>query len=114
MTVYPVLIDGVWRDARRVSTFRAVNPATGEPMPGEYPVSSWDDCDATLDAPAAAAGELRNTPPPDIARFLTRFAERIEARKQEIVETAHLESGLPASPRLADVELPRTTNQLRQ
>ena len=27
---------------------------------------------------------------------------------------AHRETGLPKSPRLADVELPRTTGQLRQ
>src|SRR5205814_10608343 len=32
----------------------------------------------------------------------------------EIVEMAHPETGLPVSPRLADNELPRTTNQLRQ
>jgi NADP-dependent aldehyde dehydrogenase len=114
MTVYPVLIDGVWREAERVATFRAVNPSTGEPLPGEYPVSSWNDCDAALDAAARAAATLRQTAPSDIAKFLVRFAERIEARAKDIVETAHLESGLPRSPRLADVELPRTTNQLRQ
>ena len=46
--------------------------------------------------------------------FLTRFAARIEERAAEIVEMAHLETGLPKSPRLAEVELPRTTGQLRQ
>ena len=49
-----------------------------------------------------------------MADFLRRYAERIEARSAEIVERAHLETGYPRSPRLADVELPRTTNQLRQ
>ena len=57
---------------------------------------------------------LNALPPDQIARFLTRLAERIEARKVELVETAHAETALPKAPRLGDVELPRTTNQLRQ
>jgi NADP-dependent aldehyde dehydrogenase len=48
------------------------------------------------------------------ARFLARFAERIEARRGEIVDMAALETALPKAPRLNDVELPRTTSQLRQ
>src|SRR5690606_22087020 len=39
---------------------------------------------------------------------------RIEARKDELVNMAHAETALAISPRLADGELPRTTNQLRQ
>ncbi|RPI54620.1 MAG: aldehyde dehydrogenase family protein [Acidobacteria bacterium] len=114
MAEYPVLIDGKWRPAKAASTFQAVNPATGERLPGTYPVSTWDDCDAALSAAAAAFNELRRTPPESIARFLVRFAERLEARKAQLVEQANLETALPASPRLADVELPRTTGQLRQ
>jgi 2,5-dioxopentanoate dehydrogenase len=49
-----------------------------------------------------------------IAGFLERFAAEIEQRREPLVQMAHLETGLAASPRLADVELPRTTNQLRQ
>ena len=50
----PVLIDGQWRAARAGGSFRAFNPATKGPLPPEYPVSAWDDCDAAL---AAASGE---------------------------------------------------------
>jgi NADP-dependent aldehyde dehydrogenase len=57
---------------------------------------------------------VRAIPSEQIAKFLTRFAEGIEARKIEIVEAAHSETALPKAPRLADVELPRTINQLRQ
>ncbi len=64
--------------------------------------------------PTEAAAILRASPPEPIATFLTRFAERIEARKTELVEIAHAETGLPKAPRLAEVELPRTTGQLRQ
>jgi NADP-dependent aldehyde dehydrogenase len=114
MTEYPVLIDGKWRASKSTKTFYAVNPSTGERLQESYPVSSWDDCDAALSAASRAADVLRRTPPDTIARFLTRFADRIEARKAEFVEQAHRETALPKSPRLADVELPRTTGQLRQ
>ena len=109
-----VLIAGQWRAAQFIGTFHANNPATGEPLPGEYPVSTWADCSAALDAAAQAADALRTASTEQIAQFLTGFAQRIEARKAELVAMAHAETGLPASPRLADVELPRTTGQLRQ
>ncbi|MDB4882683.1 MAG: Aldehyde Dehydrogenase [Gemmatimonadetes bacterium] len=114
MSTHPVLIGGAWRAASATGAFRAENPATGEALPDEFPVSAWADCDAALDAAVDAAAALRTTSPESIARFLTRFAERIEARASELVESAHLESALPRKPRLADVELPRTTGQLRQ
>jgi NADP-dependent aldehyde dehydrogenase len=114
MPAYPILIAGEWRAAKASLTFHAENPATGEKLPGEYPVSGWADCDDALAAAAEASHVLRATTPEQIAKFLTRFAERIEARKNELVEIAHAETGLPKAPRLADVELPRTTGQLRQ
>ncbi len=114
MSLQPVLIAGQWRTAKFNSTFRAENPATGEKLPDEFPVSVWADCDDALAAAAGAAIILRTTTPEQIAKFLTRFAERIEARKTELVEIAHAETGLPKAPRLAGVELPRTTGQLRQ
>src|SRR5437879_9567454 len=39
-------------------------------------------------AAAAAAKVLRTLPPESIAKFLTRYAKRIEARKAELVEIA--------------------------
>ncbi len=114
MSLQPVLIAGTWRAAQAGENFHAENPATGEALPDEFPVSTWADCADALNAAAEAAAQLRAAPPEQIAKFLTRFAERIEARKTELVEIAHLETALPKAPRLADVELPRTTNQLRQ
>jgi NADP-dependent aldehyde dehydrogenase len=114
MPTQPVLIAGQWRAARAASSFHAENPATGEPQPDEYAVSAWEDVDAALQAATEAMPALRATPPEALARFLARYAERIEGRAEEIVSLAHLETALPRSPRLADVELPRTTNQLRQ
>ena len=109
-----VLIAGHWRPAQSAGSFHAANPSTGQPLPEEYPISSWGDCEEALNAAAVAAKALRDTPPEKLSLFLSRFADRLEARKAELVEQAHVETGLPRSPRLADVELPRTTSQLRQ
>jgi NADP-dependent aldehyde dehydrogenase len=114
MPTQPVLIAGQWRAARATGIFHAENPATAEAQPDEYPLSSWEDVDAALTAATEAAAALRGAAPESLARFLTRYAERIEGRADEIVGMANLETALPRSPRLAEVELPRTTNQLRQ
>ena len=114
MPTQPILIAGQWRPAHATSFFQAENPALGQKLPDEFPISDWADCDAALTAAVEAAELLKNTPAEKIAAFLTKFAERIEKRAEELVETAHTESGLPKKPRLADVELPRTSGQLRQ
>jgi NADP-dependent aldehyde dehydrogenase len=114
MPTHPVLIAGQWRASKASGTFRTENPSLCQTLPDEYPISTWADCDAALRAGTEAAEALRNTAGDKIAAFLRRFADRIEARKSEIVEMAHVETALAKSPRLADVELPRTTNQLRQ
>jgi NADP-dependent aldehyde dehydrogenase len=114
MTLQPVLIDGQWRASQADSSFQAANPTTGAVLPELYPVSAWSDCEAALTAACQAAATLRQLPVDSIADFLRAYADRIEQQRDELVELAHNETGLPRSPRLADVELPRTTNQLRQ
>jgi NADP-dependent aldehyde dehydrogenase len=110
MPVQPVLIAGQWSYTQTAETFRAVDPVTARPLDEEYPISPWSDCEAAL-AAAAAVPEL---PPAQIARFLSLYADRITARREEIVAQAALETALPRSPRLMEVELPRTVSQLRQ
>jgi len=110
----PVLLAGAWRDSDATGAFQAENPATREPLPERFPVSSWADCDAALKAASAAFEELRSLPGDRIAEFLEGYAAIIEREAASLVELAHLETALPASPRLAEVELPRTTGQLRQ
>lgn len=114
MTIQPVLIAGQWRPSASTQTFRAENPAIKEPLPDEYPISNWADCDAALASASSAAEVLRTLPAERLATFLQRYAERIEAQKNTLVAMAVAETALPAAPRLADVELPRTTSQLRQ
>ena len=112
-TVRPVLIGGEWRDATHESTFQATNPSTNETLEAKFPVSTWADCDAALEAAVDAARELRKLPAEKIAEFLECYADRIEAAKDTLSATGFSETGLPHSPRLADIELPRTSNQLR-
>lgn len=110
----PVLIDGQWRAARAERTFTPMNPTTMEPTGEVYPVSLVEDVNAAVEAAAAASEVLLGVEADKIAVFLEKFADRIEARRQEIVAMAHAESGLPAPTRLNGIELPRTTDQLRQ
>ena len=113
MTQHQVLINGVWQDANAEDFFQPFNPTLGEQLADKYPVSSWSDCDAALSAAANAFIELKRLPKEKIADFIEKYAARIESISSSLVEMAHLETGLPTSPRLADVEIPRTTSQLR-
>lgn len=113
-TLQPVLIDGRWREAQSRTTFQAFDPSACLALPEQFPLSDWTDCEAALDAAVEAFWQLRQLPADRLADFLDGYARRIEQRAEELVETAHRETALPRSPRLADVELPRTTNQLRQ
>ena len=110
----PVLIDGQWRSADSSGSFRSEDPARRTPVTDEFPVSTWRDCDAALNAARSAAEELAELPDARRAAFLEAFATAIERRADEVCSLANRETGLPLSPRLRDVELPRTTNQLRQ
>ena len=117
MAVKPVLIGGAWRPSiNSSSTFRAVNPATGESLADEYPVSGGEDVEAACRAGREAAIALRDMPDrvERLAAFLDDYAARIEGAADALVAMAHSETAYPVAPRLKSVELPRTTNQLRQ
>lgn len=114
MALHKVFINSVWIESDSTGSFSAVNPATTEQLPDEYPVSSWNEIDQALDAATEAARRLRGAPGERFAAFLEAYVNQIEARADALVEMANLETGLPVEPRLAGGELPRTTNQLRQ
>jgi 2,5-dioxopentanoate dehydrogenase len=115
MSLEPVLIGGEWRSAENpAGEFSAVDPATKAASSETYPVSSFDDVARACRAAGEAVAALRAVSPESIARFLESYAAAIERRSDALVEVAARETALPASPRLRQVELPRTTNQLRQ
>src|ERR1700730_11851570 len=109
-----LLIDGKWRAADAEGTFHAVNPAKGEALPLAFPTSRWSDVDLALTSATKPPAELRTIDPTKIAAFLEAYAANIEAAADTIAAAAAEETALPVTPRLKDVELPRTTNQLRQ
>ncbi|MFM7738229.1 MAG: aldehyde dehydrogenase family protein, partial [Planctomycetota bacterium] len=114
MSVEEVLIEGQWRPAASREHFQAINPTTGESLTQRYPVSEWSDCDRALTAAARAAEELRETSTEVLASFLEAYASAIEQHSEELAKIAAEETALPFAPRLKDVEIPRTVNQLRQ
>lgn len=107
-----VLIDGRWQNSTG-KTFQAANPATRELLPDHYPVSPWSEVEQAIQAAHRASVATRGWPGERFARFLERYAERIEAQASELVEMAHKETALAKEPRLGKVELPRTINQLK-
>jgi alpha-ketoglutaric semialdehyde dehydrogenase len=113
MSTQPVLIAGKWRASDASGTFQAENPATKTPISEVYPISSWADIDAALNAATQAAAHLRHGSEERIASFLERFADAIERERESLVAMATAETALPKQPRLDAVELPRTTAQLR-
>lgn len=114
MTTQPVLIDGKWRPSIGTQTFQAVNPRTKEPLPESYPVSPWSEVEEALQVAYRVSEEVRHWEGSRFADFLDAYAKLIEDNAVSLVEIANQETGLPVQPRLKDVELPRTINQLRQ
>jgi 2,5-dioxopentanoate dehydrogenase len=114
MALNPVLIAGRWQEERSArSEFSPVNPQTGVESQEHYPVSGAQTLSAAVSAGVEAARELATVEPARIAGFLERYADNIEARADALVNSANEETGLPKEPRLRNVELPRTTGQLR-
>jgi alpha-ketoglutaric semialdehyde dehydrogenase len=110
-----VLVDGQWRrSVDPVGGFSGVNPSTKAVGSQVYPVSGLDDVEQACRAGMAAVEEMRAVAPETTALFLEAYAAKIESHADALVEVAARETALPASPRLRQVELPRTTNQLRQ
>jgi len=111
----PVLIAGEWRQpSKPAGSFNAVDPSTGKALPESYPVSGKDDVEAAFRAAEDAAVALRTISVDAIGRFLDDYAARIEAAADALCDRAARETGLAREPRLRNVELPRTTGQLRQ
>ena len=110
----PVFIAGYWRSATAVNTYRVTDPTTGTVREAVWPVSGWHDLDDALAAADRACAEMRRLPAAALATFLERYATRLESCADELAALAHAETGLAVKPRLLDVELPRTLDQLRQ
>ena len=91
--------------------FQALNPATGETLPGDFHDATPSEIDAALTAAAGVADAFRQAPPALRAALLRAIADQIEALGQPLLDRARLETALPL-PRL-EGERARTTGQAR-
>ena len=115
MDIKPILMAGDWTSCEAdVQTFQSFNPINGEALPHLFPITAWPDLETMAIASIDAARALAHIDPERIGRFLERLADCIEADADRLTQIASLETGLPQPTRLASVELPRTTDQLRQ
>lgn len=109
-----ILLNGRWQPANGAGAFRAIDPTTRAPIGEDYPISRWEDCVAAMESAQEAAADLEEVPVENLASFLEAYAGNLEQNAHAICEMASQETGLPIKPRLLDVEMPRTVNQLRQ
>lgn len=115
MTMQAVLLAGEWNlPTLDRATMRATSPLTKKDGHEHYPLASAEDVETALAAATEAFDSLNRLPAETRAAFLEDFAARIEQHAKELCDIAHSETALPVEPRLLNVELPRTTNQLRQ
>ena len=100
-TVAPLLIAGHWQAAQdSTGSFRAFDPASGDAIGPAFPRSGAADVEQALAAASAAAPQLATADPERIAAFLDASATALEADADTLVQLAHAETGLPATPRL--------------
>ncbi len=111
-----ILLNGNWTESQNPSSsFHAFNPSNkAELSERAFPESKWEEVEALVEAAYDAAQALLDVKPATLAEFLETYANKIEATTERLAAVANEETGLPITPRLAGVEIPRTVNQLRQ
>ncbi|MBS1500600.1 MAG: aldehyde dehydrogenase (NADP(+)) [Bacteroidetes bacterium] len=76
-------------------TFKAIEPATGKELQGDFAVASVDDVDEALNLAEKAFAVYRYTDKKTKAAFLRNIAAEINNLGDELIERAMAESGLP-------------------
>jgi betaine-aldehyde dehydrogenase len=103
MNTYRMLIDGEWVAAASGRTFKAMDPATGEPM-AEVPDAQAADVDRAVAAARRAFDEgWRDVTAQERGRILFRLAEKVRARTKELAELETLNSGKPLAESEFDI-----------
>ena len=111
--VNPILVAGEWKVGNHDETFVSTNPASGDNL-DIWPVSTWDVVSQMLDAGGEAFDVMGEQGPHAWAKALDSLSDMIEERTLELATMAEQETSLGVEPRLVDVEIPRTIDQLRQ
>lgn len=90
---------------------RAVCPSTEESL-WEAPVATLEDVDRAVSAGKAAFPSWRDLSQDERAEYLVRFADAIEANKQEFIDLLGREAGKP--PQAGGFELFLVMNNVRE
>ncbi|GAA1553588.1 gamma-aminobutyraldehyde dehydrogenase [Kribbella sancticallisti] len=104
-------IDGEFRDAADSRTSDLVDPVTGEAF-GTAPLSAPADVDTALRAAAKAFETWRETTPSERQRALSKLADAMEARADELVAAESENTGKPIGLTMTE-EIPPMIDQLR-
>jgi acyl-CoA reductase-like NAD-dependent aldehyde dehydrogenase len=88
------LIGGKWQDASNSGTWDVLNPATEEPI-RTVPFGHAADCEAAIEAAAAAFPAWSRTTAYERASALKRAAELMRQHNEALAHTTVLESGKP-------------------
>ena len=110
---HPIFVNGEWRDASfPVSSFKAINPLSGRQLPESFPVSSFLDLDAMLQAEEAARAEISAVSCEKRAEYLKQLADEFKNQSDDLTRTAHEETGLPLKSFLIEDDFARMLLQL--
>jgi aldehyde dehydrogenase (NAD+) len=90
---HPNYVDGEWVESGTGETFEVRNPAEPGEVVGRYQGSGPADAERAIEAAAAADDSWADTPGPERGALLSRVAERLEDRKEELAETLVREEG---------------------
>jgi 2,5-dioxopentanoate dehydrogenase len=93
------------------TTFRAINPATNQPLDPPFHTASNKEAAQALELAEEAFPAYRNQSPEAIAEFLEAIAAGLEHLGNELISRAQAETALPENRLIS--ERGRTTSQLR-
>ncbi|MEZ5044354.1 MAG: aldehyde dehydrogenase (NADP(+)) [Saprospiraceae bacterium] len=102
---------GKRRSANGKTTFNAINPVTGQQLPGDFAETSKDELDEAVQLAEKAFPIYSKIDPKAKAAFLEQIADEILALGDELLDRCHLETALPMG-RLTG-ERGRTMGQLK-
>jgi acyl-CoA reductase-like NAD-dependent aldehyde dehydrogenase len=89
-----LLIGGQWISAASGETFATLNPATGQPLT-RCAAGDAEDIDRAVQAARAAFPAWAGLMPAQRERLLYRFADLMEAHKEELAQLETLDNGKP-------------------
>ena len=104
-------VGGEWRPSAGGRTYEKRNPANPSEIVGEFPASNADDVEAAVEAAHAAFPGWAKTPAAQRAGFLTKAADALERRVEDVARDMTREMGKPI--REARMEAARGAQILR-